>query len=93
MIENDLFPIGTKFRIYLLNGFYYDNLIVDYTEHAFFGKLYIARHLEHGHLNLFTHETILNSVILGLDSNKDLHIEKILKNDCTRNEYVQLQLF
>lgn len=83
------FKIGTKFRVYLKNGFYYDNEIVDYYFCDYRGKLYVAKHLEHEHLNFFTHEQILDSVIL----NKDLSIEKVLKDDCNKNEYIQMQLF
>lgn len=89
MINNDMFPVGTKFRIYLKNGFFYDNEIVDYYYCLYRGKLYVVKHLEHEHLNFFTHDEILDSVIL----NKDLSIEKILEEDCEKKEYVQLQLF
>lgn len=89
MIKNDLFSVGTKFRIYLKNGSYYDNVIVNYYDCCYRGKLYVAKHLEHEHLNFFTHEQILNSVIL----NKDLSIDKILKDDYIKKEYIQLQLF
>lgn len=89
MINNDVFPIKTKFRIYLKNGFYYDNEIVGYYDCQFRGKLYVVKHLEYEHLNFFTHEQIQSSVIL----NKDLPIEKILKHNNDKKEYVQLQLF
>lgn len=84
-----LFKIGTKFRIYLNNGFYYDNEIVDYYFCDYRGEIYIAKHLEHEQLNIFTYGEILNSIIL----NKDLCIEKLLECDNNKNEYTQLQLF
>ena len=83
------FEIGTKFRVYLNDGFYYDNEIVDYYFCDYRGKLYVAKHLEYEHLNFFTHDELLKSVILY----KDLSIEKLLKDDCNIKEFEQLQLF
>lgn len=83
------FEIGTKFRIYLNDGFYYDNEIVDFYFCDYRGKLYVAKHLEHEHLNFFTHDELLKSVLL----NTDLSIERLLKDDCNIKEFEQLQLF
>lgn len=83
------FAIGTKFRVYLNDGFYYDNEIVDYHDCCYRGKLYVAKHLEHEHLNFFTHDELLKSVIL----NNDLSIEKLLKDNSNIKEFEQLQLF
>lgn len=83
------FEIGTKFRVYLNDGFYYDNEIVDYFNCSYRGKMYVAKHLEHEHLNFFTHDELLKSVIL----NTDLSIEKLLQDDCNIKEFEQLQLF
>lgn len=89
MNDNFIFPIKTKFRIYLKNDFYYDNEIVGYYDCEYRGKLYIVKHLEHEHLNFFTHEQIQSSIIL----NKDLSIEKLLECDNKEKEYIQLKLF
>lgn len=83
------FGIGTKFRVYLNDGFYYDNEIVDFYFCDYRGKLYVAKHLEHEHLNFFTHDELLKSVFL----NTDLSIERLLKDDCNIKEFEQLQLF